>query len=100
MSTPPTDDERSQCLADTAVAVTKSGYHARTRIKVREHSAWTDPTTGEECPSHWVVEIRFGDPSTWHVVFEFEDWRIVRDSPGVWADLVAMECPKSPPHGT
>lgn len=90
MSGGPTEDERLQCLTDTAVALSrrKTG-HSPGKVKVREYPEWI-ATSGEVFPSEWVVEVRIGKPFRVHTL-EVEAWRSLRSTPGAWADLVLME---------
>lgn len=89
MTGAPTDDERIQCLAETAVVTSKSAHGTTVRTAVREHPAWT-AADGEELPSEWVVEIRFGKPFR-VAILELEAWRALRSTPGAWQDLVLRE---------
>lgn len=89
MSAPPTEDERVQCLADTAVATSQTWHGTTVRTKVREYPAWT-AADGEGFPAEWVVEIRFGKPFR-VAILELEAWRALRRTPGAWQDLVLRE---------
>lgn len=90
--TAPTEQEATECLETVGAVLAALGIDVAVS-RVREHASWTDPVTGEHYPPHWVIEIRrsWPDQRTLTATFEFEDWRIMRKDPRVWADLLRME---------